>query len=461
MKTSLTAGANNRKVSFGGRLVLAIALMASVFSSVEGNTNVPAPAQDRPILLKGGTIYPVSTIPIKGGEILFEMGKISAIGNRLKAPKNTEIVDVTGKSVYPGLIGANTLAGLVEIGAVKATRDFIESGDINPNARAERAVNPDSEIFPVTRANGILVINVVPSAGGKGLMAGTSALMKLEGWTWEEMVVKAPVGLHIKWPEDLSGGSSVFNRDVAYGSVAKEKKAEEALRKLKESFAHARAYLRATENKLKTQDFDIRWEAMMPIVKKEVPVFVHANRLGQIRGAVFWAEEEDVRLVIVGGQDAWRAADLLAEKNVSVIVSPVMALPMRRWEPYDTPFTNPAKLHAKGVLFAIANGGDRGDAGHERNLPYQAAMAAAHGLPKEEALKAITLYAARILGAEDRLGSLEAGKDATLIVTDGDPLEVSTQVEMAFIDGRRIDLSSRHTRLYQKYREKYRQLKEE
>ncbi len=461
MKTGSSSRSNNRKIWQRGSLVLSLAL--SAISPLEANTNVPAPVQDHPILLKGGTIYPVSSVILEGAQILFQNGKISALGNRIKAPKNTEIIDISGKSVYPGLIGSNTLAGLVEIGAVRATRDFTESGEINPNSRAESAVNPDSEIFPVTRANGVLVINTVPSAGKKGLIAGTSALMKLDGWTWEEMVIKAPVGLHIKWPERISGGPTVFNRNMAYGSGTKDKEEayEKALRRLRDSFANARAYLKVLENSPLQQDSDLRWEAMIPVLKREIPVFVHADRLEEIRRAVHWSEEEVVRLVIVGGQDAWRAADLLKEKSVAVIVSPVMALPLRRWEPYDTPFANPAKLHASGILFAIANAGGRSDAAHERNLPYQAAMAAAYGLPKEEALKAVTLNAAKILGVEDRLGSLEAGKDATLIVTDGDPLEIRTQVEMAFIDGRLIDLSSRHTRLYQKYQEKYRQLKKE
>ncbi len=442
---------------------LLLVLLSGVCAMARANTTVPAPTQDHPIILKGAVIYPVAYPPIEGAQILFENGKIAAVGKRIKVPKNAEIIDVSGKRIYPGLISPNSLAGLVEIGAVRATRDFTEVGDINPNARAERAVNPDSEIFPVTRANGVLMVNTVPSAGAKGLIAGTSALMKLDGWTWEQMVVKAPVGLHIKWPVRVSGGASVFTRRAAYspGTKDEEKKYKKSLRKLEESFANARAYLKGVENASEKPETDVRWEAMIPFLKKEAPVFVHANRLEEIRAAVHWAEEEDVRLVIVGGQDAWRAGDLLREKNVAVIVSPVMALPLRRWEAYDTPYSNPAKLHESGVLFAIANKGNRGDAAHERNLPYQAAMAAAYGLPKEEALKAITINAAKILGVEDRLGSLEAGKDATLIVTDGDPLEIRTHVEMAFIDGRAIDLSSRHTELYEKYQEKYRQLKSE
>lgn len=198
---------------------------------------------------------------------------------------------------------------------------------------------------------------------------------------------------------------------------------------------------------------------MASVLDGDVPVFVHADDIRRIQAAVDWAQEENLRMVLVGGKAAWRVADLLKEKDVSVIVEHIHTLPERRWEGYDTPFVNPLRLYEAGVKFCIAgSGGAPFASAHARNLPYQAGTAAAYGLPKEEALKSVTLYPAQILGVADRVGSLEVGKDATLIVTDGDPLEIRTHVEKAFIQGRTVDLGSRHTQLYQKYKTKYQQL---
>lgn len=428
----------------------ALAALGMSLSYALAHLNVPPPPQNHPILLTGATIHPVSSATIPRGQLLFENGKITALGRKVRRPAGTEIIDLSGKHIYPGLIAAGTSLGLIEISAVRATRDLVEPGDINPNARAEVAVNPDSELLPVARANGILTALTVPRPSNrKGDIAGTSALIKLEGWTWEEMTYKAPVGLHIYWPAPPS--EPWYERGKPYDPAPSDKEIKEHVKKIEEAFAAARAYRLARQNSSTSPDSDLRWEAMIPVVEGVLPVFVHANDLRQIKSAIFWAEREAVKLVIVGGQDAHYAVDLLRERNIPVIISPVFSLPKRRWEPYDTPFTNPRILSEAGIPFCITSW----NVGQERNLPYQAAMAAAHGLPRDEALKSITLYPAQILGVDDRLGSLEPGKDATFIVTDGDPLEIMTQVERAFIDGRPIDLSSRHTRLYDKYRQKY------
>jgi len=416
---------------------------------VWGSDQIPAPPQDHPIALIGGTIHTISGATIEDGIVLFESGRITAVGREVQLPPGTEQIDVRGKHIYPGFIAAATILGLTEIGAVRATRDYAEVGEINPNVRAETAINPDSELLPVARANGITLAQSIPTGG---LIAGLSALIMLDGWTWEDMTIKAPVGLHVRWPS-----MRIIRAPWMTQSPKEQKKRrDEQIRKIKEAFAAARAYMKAKEAESQKgvpyHDTDLRWEAMIPALKKEIPVFVHANDIQQIEAAVDWATEEDLRMVLVGGRDAWRVADLLKEKNIPVIITGTHTLPMRRWEPYDTPFTNPLKLYEAGVKFCIAG---TGNAANERNLPYHAATAVAYGLPKEEALKAITLYPAEILGVADRVGSIEVGKDATLIVTNGDPLEIPTQVEMEFIQGRKIDLSSRHTQLYAKYRTKY------
>ncbi|MGH7450004.1 MAG: amidohydrolase family protein [bacterium] len=411
---------------------------------------VPPPPQDHAIALVGGTVHTVSGPVMENVSVLFENGKITAIGKDLRIPPGVERLDVSGKHVYPSLIDANTTLGLVEIGAVRATRDLAETGSINPNVRAEAALNPDSELLPVTRANGIALALSVPQGG---VISGTSAFIMLDGWTSEQMTLKAPVGLHVNWPF-MTIRRSPF---IQQSDEEQRKQMNENLKQLRDAFAQARAYKKAKEaEQQKSVPYhatDSRWEAMIPALEKKIPVFVNANEIKQIQAAVQWAADEDVKLVIVGGDDSWRVADLLKSKDIPVVFGPIHQTPNRRWEAYDTPFATPMKLHQAGVRFCIADF----ESENVRNLPYQAATAAAYGLPKEEALKAITLYPAQILGVADRVGSLEAGKDATLIVTDGDPLEIRTQVLHEFIQGRKIDLGNKHRALYEKYTKKYQQ----
>jgi len=422
--------------------------------SFAASDQVPAPKQTRPIALSGGTIHTVSGENIAAGTVLFEKGRITAVGKDLILPDGTEIIDVSGKHVYPGLISTNTAIGLVEIAAVRATRDVSEVGEINPEVRAQAAFNPDSEIIPVTRANGVTLALSVP---GGGLISGTSALMMLDGWTWEDMTLKAPVGLHLFWPE--------MAIDEALDTKSQKKRKEKRdnkIRKIRDTFSAARAYMKAKDAESSSavpyHDSDTRLEALRPVLKKEIPVFVHADGIQEIQAALDWTAEQDLRVVLVGGYDAWRIPERLKQQHVAVVVAGTQRLPMRRWEDYDAPFTLPARLHELGIPFCIATQGGSFMTPHERNLPYHAANAAAYGLPRQEALKAVTLYPAQIMGVSDRVGSIEVSKDATLIVTDGDPLEIMTHVEMEFIQGRKIDLSSRHTELYEKYLEKYRRL---
>ncbi|MEE9167339.1 MAG: amidohydrolase family protein, partial [Candidatus Neomarinimicrobiota bacterium] len=364
-------------------------------------------------------------------------------------------ISLDGKRVYPGLIAASTTLGLVEISAVRATRDYAEVGDVNPNVRAEVSYNPDSELIPVARSNGIAVVHSIPRGG---LLSGSSAAMMLDGWTWETATLKAPIAHHLNWPR-------MTTVRLPWMSESEEEQKEERdrqLRRIDEVFDMARSYLLAKKasgkRNIPDHGADLRWESLIPVLDREVPVFIHANEVQQIESAVHWSRRRNVRIAIVGGHDAWRVAELLKKYNIPVVYESVHALPSRRWEDYDAPFTTPWKLHKAGVKFCISASSSSFEAAHQRNLPYHAATAAAYGLDRKEALKAITLHAAEILGIDDRVGSLQPGKDATFIVTDGDPLEIPTRVEMLFIQGRRIDLGDRHKTLYKKYREKYRQL---
>ena len=429
-------------------------LLLAVITVSIASDQVPAPPQTHPILLMNATIHPVSADEIQRGAILFEKGIITAIGRRVtNLPDNTETIDLLGKHVYPGMIAAASVIGLTEIGAVAVTRDFAERGDVNPNVRAEVAYHPDSEIIPVTRSNGVLLAHSCPTGG---LISGTSAVMMLDGWTWETSTLKAPAGLHINWPNMGAVRSRYFRITEEEAS----KRREETLKKLDTIFEEARRYLVAKEaadqsGKIELET-DLRWEAMLPVLRREVSVFMHASEVRQIESAVEWANRQNVKMVIVGGYDAWRVADLLKKYEIPVIYETVNSLPRRRWEDFDTPFTGPVKLYEAGVKYCISMG--TGGASNHRNTPYEASKAASYGLPKDEALKSVTLYAAEVLGIADKAGSLEKGKDATLMITDGDPLEITTQVTQVYIQGKKIDMSDRHKVLYDKYKEKYRQL---
>jgi imidazolonepropionase-like amidohydrolase len=428
--------------------VLFVAAALCLAASVNASDTIPAPPQTKPVAIKGATIHPVSGPDIPAGTIVFENGKITAIGADAAVPAGAEVIDASGKHVYPGLINANTVLGLVEIGAVRATVDVEEAGAINPNVRSITSVNPDSELIPVARAAGVLTALSVPEGG---IISGQSAVLRLEGWTPEEMTVLSPAAMHLRWPN-----LTVDRRPRARKSVKdQQKEIEKAQKQIRDAFQIARAYWQSRKNPGADFKTDLRWEALMPVFDGKLPLFVHASSLAQIQAALAWAKEMQLKIVLVDGDDAWRVAAQLKESDVPVILGPATSLPPRRDDDYDSAWSSAAKLQQAGVRFCIASSGRSAET-NERNVGYEAGLAAGYGLPKEEALKAVTLYPAQILGIADRLGSLEPGKAATLIVTNGDPLDFPTQIEAAFVDGRKIDLSNRQTRLRDKYREKYR-----
>jgi imidazolonepropionase-like amidohydrolase len=424
-------------------------LVSLAFASVAAaNDNVPRLLPTRAVVIDGATVHPIARAAIPAGRVRFERGKLVAVGGREIETRDADVIDAKGKHVYPGMIAANSVLGLVEIGAVRATVDVAEVGANAANVRAEVAVNPDSEIIPVTRSNGVLLALTIPQAGGAGVISGTSALLQLEGWTWEEMTVRAPVGLHVVWPTRFVPAG--FPNDMVEAALKTAKDKREALQR---SFDDAQAY--APQAKARAGAPDLRLAAMQPFLDGGKPVFFHAEDVQAIDEALDFARKYRLRAIIVGGAEAWRVSDRLRALDVPVIIGGTHVLPMRRSDPVDAVYSNAAKLAAAGVRFAIATPGDGFDTSNLRNLPYQAASAVAYGLPREEALKAITLYPARILGVDDRVGSLEPGKDATLFIADGDPLEARTVVERAWIGGREIDLTNRQTRLYDKYRQRY------
>jgi imidazolonepropionase-like amidohydrolase len=421
-----------------------ILLAAAAVAALSLSAQTPSAAPSGRMALVGATVHPVAGPDIPAGVVVVHGTKIESVSAG-PAPAGVRVVDLSGKHLYPSLIATATQLGLVEISAVRASVDTTEIGEINPEARADLAVNFDSEILPVTRSSGVLVAGITPIGG---IVSGAVSALKLDGWTREDTALRSPAAVTVFWPNLRVDRSP----DARFSARVQEKRRDESLRRLKEAFAAAKAYGKARDSESGTgvprHDADPKMEALRPAVEGKIPVFVVANTLAQIKGALAWAKEGGLKIVIVGGQDAWRAAGEIAAAGVPVVVDPVIGLPARNDEPYDAPFTNAGALAKAGVRVAISEG----DSQFVRNIAHHAGVAAAYGLPRDKALEAITLEPARILGIDDRVGSIAAGKDATMIVTDGDVLDFRHRVLAAYLDGRELDLSDKHKRLYERYR---------
>ena len=340
-----------------------------------------------------------------------------------------------------------THLGLTEIGAVRASTDMTESGELNPELRAAVAVNPDSTLLPVTRSNGVLTFATFPRGGA---VPGRASVMSMDGWTWEDMALLADAGLVVAWPNPDPGPPP--ERRGRRKRPAPER-GMRRLKRIREAFEAARAYLAAKAADATTPT-DVRWEGMRSVLEGRRPVFFIADDYAQITSAIDFAKAQKVRAVLVGGRDALLCADVIKAADVPIIVRGVHTFPRRNDSYHDEIYALPAKLEQAGLRWCLASG-ER--TSNERNLPYTAGRAAAFGLARDAALRAITLRAAEILGVGKELGSLEAGKRATLFLCGGDPLEITTQVTAAWVDGKRVDLSNKQTALAGKYREKLKQ----
>jgi imidazolonepropionase-like amidohydrolase len=426
------------------------ALAVGVFfatTALFGQTAKPAAAPARVYSIVGATVHTVSGPDIPKATIVVRDGKIASITPGGGADPGGPSIDGAGKHVYPPLFPPMTVLGLEEIAAIKPTLDKEEIGDVNPDARADVAVNLDSEVIAVGRSGGVLLAGVTPVGG---VVSGSVAAMKLDGWTREDTTLKSPAAVTVFWPDlriDRSPRAATSVR-------LQEKKRDEELEKLKNAFRDARAYgkARAAESQagIPKHDADAKLAALLPALDGSIPVIVFAERLDQIRDAVKWAADEKLKLVIWGGGDAWRMAGELASAGVPVIVDTPLTLPLRDDDYYDARFRDAAVLDQAGVRVLFNDGGD--DPSNLRNLPHMVATAVAYGFPREKAVAAVTLEPARLLGVADRVGSLEVGKDATFILTDGDLLDLRSHVVAAWVDGRTLDLTDRQKRLYERYR---------
>lgn len=444
-------------------LILSVvtAVVCGILSScVSAHDSVPAPAQKKPIALVGATIHTVSGDVIANGTVLFDKGKITYVGDSTSLPADAEKVDLSGKHIYPGMFESHSQIGLTEITSVPATNDFAETGDNNANVKAQVAINPDSELIPVTRAGGVLLALSVPSGGN---IAGKSVVLQMDGWTYEDLTLKPTAAMHVTWPQFSAGGRGRRGGGGGgapgggEGNLASQ--AERQLQGYRDLIQQTKAYAQMRQSQPLDQPFDLRLEGMIDVVEGRIPILVRADRLAEIQSVVSFAAEQNLKLIILGGYDAPLCAELLKKHNVPVIVSAVYRVPLRANDPYDHAYTLPKRLADAGIKFCIS-GTDRSESWNVRTLPFHAGTAVAFGLSESEAIRSVTLSPAEILGVADRVGSVEVGKDATLIVTDGTPLNAKTQILSAYIQGRHVDLSNRHTRLYEKYQQKYQQLRE-
>ena len=424
-----------------------------LFSLGISNDQIPGEDQKRPIILKGGILHTVSTDIFEGYDILFSKGKIVRIEKNIMASPETDVYDVFGKHIIPGYIAPITRIGLVEIGLVKQTRDFAETGSFNPNVKANVSYNPDSDLIPITRSNGVLVVNSVP-AGGR--ISGQSSVMMLDGWTWEQATLKHPSGLHINWPSMRIN----YGANVKKSEKQQKEEIQKSIRDLDHMVRDVRAYFQRIKQRSRIagerQKSDLRLESMIPFVVEKKKIFIHADEARQIKSAVEWAKKNDLKIIIVGGSDSWRLTDLLVKNNIPVVIDQVEKIPTRRFEPIHLPYKLPFLLKQAGVQFCLNTIIGYPHDGNIRNLPNEAMRAAAYGLDKSEALRSITLSTAEILGVDDMIGSLDIGKDATFFISETPPMEMNPKILMAFIQGKEVDLNNHQKMLYKKYQEKYR-----
>lgn len=428
---------------------LSLLLFIFSFQAFAQAPSVPSPgkAQNKTIVLQGGTAHIGNGKVIENSVIVLKEGKITAVGEqgKIDITKDAEIIQAIGKHIYPGLIAANTTLGLSEIASIRATRDYAEVGSFNPNVRSIIAYNTDSKVTPTVRSNGILLAQVVPQSGR---VSGQSSVVQLDGWNWEDAAYKMDDGIFVSWPTMYRYRGWWANP----GGIVRNKNYEETLTNIKDLLQEAKAHCDAPKHATK----NLKLDAMCGLFDGSKTLFIRANYIKEIIDAVNLTKGHGAKIVIVGGKDAWIATDILKENNISVLLNKTHDLPNRADEDVDLPYKLPKILQDAGVTFALTVGTGWDGYWDQRNLAFEAGTAVTYGLTKEEALATITSNAAKILGIDDKVGTLEVGKEATLLVAKGDILDMRTShVEHAFIQGRAVNLDNKQKALYRKFMDKY------
>jgi imidazolonepropionase-like amidohydrolase len=436
--------------SLAARTVLGFTLIC-VLSCVASAQSQPPTAY----AITHAKIFTLSGSTIDDGTLVIRDGKIAGVGVGLDIPAGAQVIDAKGLQVYPGIFDSITQMGLREIGAVSATVDSTETGNYNPDVIAATAISASSEHIPVTRAAGITEVLAVPgsggfdSGGGGSVIGGQASAIHMAGWEIDEMLIKKSAAMVLNWPqiETQTFDFATFSRKEKPYADAKQEY-DKQVTEITDWVERARHYAQVMDKSSAAKyDRDLKLEALAPVVRGELPVLVFANRAREIRNAVEFCDKHQLRMILAGGEEAYKVKDLLRSKGVPVILRPVLSLPLDEDDPYDRLLSQPAELAAAGVKFALASF----DNSFARRLGQNAANAVAHDLPYDEALKAVTLYPAQIFGLADQIGTLEQGKLANVIVTNGDPLELTTDVKYLFIRGQLTSLDNRHLRLYEKY----------
>jgi imidazolonepropionase-like amidohydrolase len=422
-----------------------LGLVSSVQLAFSQATIYPALPQTKPVTVVGATIHTGTGRVIENGFISFDKGKITGIGEASAAQINkatTEVIDGTGKHIYPGFISPITNLGLSEIESVRATLDFEEVGEMNPHVRSIVAYNTDSRVINTLRTNGILLAQVSPQGG---VISGQSAVVELDGWNWEDASYKADDALHINWPS-----SEIRTRRFG-PQISPEQQREnqrKAVDELEQFFTQAKAYAETTKPAI----FNARFDAVKRIFNAQEKVFIYAENAKDIIAGVTFFRKIGISPVLVGGRDSHLVTAFLKENNVAVIIHEPHSLPGRFDDDVYLPYKQAKLLQDAGINYALSIEGYW----QQRNLPFMAGTAVAHGLTKEQALAAITLNPAKILGVDKSYGSLEAGKDASFFISKGDALDMRTnEVEHAFIRGKKLNLDNVHKQLYKRYEMKY------
>jgi imidazolonepropionase-like amidohydrolase len=422
---------------------------------------IPAWTQQTPATtsyaIKGGKVFTLAGPAIENGTVLIRDGKIAAVGAGIAIPSDAQVIDANGLEVYPGMFDPVTQIGLNEVSAVSATVDVSELGDYNPELIAATAVNPASAHIPITRASGITEVIAAPGTSGfdlqsGGLIEGQASAFNLAGWTMDEMQINRSVAMVINWPsiQTRTFDFATFSiKEKPYADVKKEY--DKSVNTLGDWMDRARHYAQAKEKGSPAlYERDLKLEALVPVVERKLPVLVIADEARDIRNAVDFCTKQNLRMILGSGAEAWKVKELLKEKKIPVVLGPTNRLPEQEDTPYDKPYTEPSELFAAGIPIAFSSFGTA----FSRRLSQYAGTAVAYGLPHDEALKAVMLNAAQIFGLADQLGTLEPGKLANVIVTNGDPLELQTQVRFLFIKGKLTSTDNKHRELYEQYRKR-------
>lgn len=432
-----------KKLTYSLLFVLFFAATATAQDDV-----YPAPAYKGLLFITNGTVHTGTGQVLENTTIQVNNGKIEKIGTDIPIPQDdVKVFDAKGKHIYPGLILSDCDLGLREIAnGVRGSNDYRELGELNPDVRSIVAYNTDSKIINTLKANGILLANVVPQGSQ---ITGSSSVVQLDAWNWEDAAYKVDNGIHVTLPSFLPQPGGRFAQQPQAAAGDPEKKALEKIAEIKSFFAQAKSYLQQTE----PEQTNVKFEALKGLFNKTQKLFVHADQVKQMLAATDFVKEFGFSVVIVGGSESWQIAPLLKQHNIAVILGPEHALPATEDQDIDQPFKTPAALQKAGVLFAL---NDNTANTRFRNLGFNAGTAAAYGLSKEEALGAITLNAAKILGIDDKTGSIEVGKDANIVISEGDILDMKNSiVTHAFIQGRHVSLANKQTQLYERYKGKY------